>query len=75
MKVGTARKGGFCNLSPWDAARGVQFVQPAVVIPIHFEMMTCNQQDPAMFEDSLNGQGASARYNLMRYYEPYVYTP
>lgn len=72
MKVGTARKGGLHNLSPWDAAR---LVQPAGVIPTHFDTMTCNQQDPAMFENSLKARGASARHTLMRYYEPYIYTP
>ena len=66
--------GGFNNLSPWDAARVVQLVRPAVVIPTHFDMMTCNQQDHTMFENSLKAQGGPTRYIRVRYYEPYVYT-
>jgi len=66
--------GGFNNLSPWDAARVVKFVQPGVVIPTHYDMMVCNQQDPAMFENSLQEQGVTAKYIRMGYYEPYLYT-
>lgn len=67
--------GGFNNLSPWDAARVIKFVQPGVVIPAHHDMMVCNQQDPVMFENSLKAQGVTAKYTRMGYYEPYLYTP
>jgi L-ascorbate 6-phosphate lactonase len=67
--------GGFHNLSPWDAARVVQFVQPEVVIPTHFDMMACNQEDPAVFQNCLKAQGTSAKYVRLQYYEPYVFTP
>jgi len=34
----------------------------------------CNQQNPAMFENSLQEQGVTAKYIRMGYYEPYLYT-
>ena len=65
--------GGFNNLSPWDAARVVQLIKPHVVIPAHFDMMACNQQDPASFEHSLKAQNVSVKYVRLQYYEPFVY--
>jgi L-ascorbate 6-phosphate lactonase len=65
--------GGFNNLDPWDGARIVGYVRPDVVIPAHFDMMVCNQQDPAMFDNALKAQRVPSKYVRLNYYEPYVY--
>jgi len=57
----------------WDAARVVQLIKPHVVIPAHFDMMACNQQDPASFEHSLKAQDVSVKYVRLQYYEPFLY--
>jgi L-ascorbate 6-phosphate lactonase len=66
--------GGFHNLSHWDAARITGLINPAAVIPAHYDMMVCNRQDPSMFAHSLKAQGVASRFTLLNYYEPFIFT-
>jgi L-ascorbate 6-phosphate lactonase len=53
---------GFNNLSPWDAARVVNFVQPHAVIPAHNDMVVCNQQARHLRKLSASTGGYSQLY-------------
>lgn len=65
--------GGFLNLSHFDAARIVKLIAPKVVIPCHYDLMVNNVGNPDMFRASLDIVGATARFRMLDYYEPWVY--
>ncbi len=67
--------GGFHNLSHMDAARIVKAIGPKVAIPCHYDMMVNNIGDPGMFAAALGVTGADARFQMLQYYEPWVYAP
>jgi L-ascorbate 6-phosphate lactonase len=64
--------GGFHNLSHGEASRIVKGINPAIVIPTHFDVMACNQIDPEMFRVSLLHDQVSSSYQRMN--NDYIYT-
>lgn len=66
--------GGFNNLSHAEAARLACKVKPRVVIPTHWDMMRCNLGDPEMFRVALQQLQCDAKFELLGYDEPFVYT-
>ena len=66
--------GGYHNLAVEQATAIVNATAPTVVIPCHYDMMINNVGSPAMFRVALEHAGSSARFRLLRYYEPWVYT-
>ena len=65
--------GGFHNLSPFEAATIVKKIRPRVVLPCHYDMMVNNVGSPAMLRIALDLIASNAAFNLMKYYEPWVY--
>ena len=65
--------GGFHNLSATQAAQIVKEIDPAVVIPCHYDMMINNVGDPEMLRVALDLLGSRATFYVMRYYEPWLY--
>ncbi|MBV9775048.1 MAG: metal-dependent hydrolase [Gemmatimonadetes bacterium] len=44
------------TMGPEDAARAVEFIEPKVVIPMHYNTFPLIQQDPAAFRDRVGGR-------------------
>jgi L-ascorbate 6-phosphate lactonase len=65
--------GGFHNLAPMQAAEIVKKMQPRVVIPCHYDMMINNVGSPEMFRAALDIVQSTAKFQMLRYYEPWVY--
>jgi L-ascorbate 6-phosphate lactonase len=65
--------GGFHNLDPLHAARIVKAVDPAIVIPCHYDMMINNIGHPDMLRTALNLVGSLAKVQVMDYYRPWVF--
>jgi L-ascorbate 6-phosphate lactonase len=66
--------GGYHNLSPEQAALIVKAVNPRVAIPCHYDLMINNVGSPEMFKVALERAGAHAKFQMLRYYEPWLYT-
>ena len=66
--------GGYHNLPPEEAALIVKAVNACVAIPCHYDLMVNNVGSPQMFKVALERAGAAARYQMLRYYEPWLYT-
>jgi L-ascorbate 6-phosphate lactonase len=65
--------GGFHNLDPLQAARIVSVIDPAVVIPCHYDMMINNIGHPDMLRAALNLVASNAKVQIMDYYRPWVF--
>ena len=65
--------GGFHNLGPAEAAAIVEQIRPKIVIPCHYDMMVNNVGSPEMFRMALELSGSTARFELLSYYEPWIY--
>jgi L-ascorbate 6-phosphate lactonase len=65
--------GGFHNLAPLQAAEIVKAIRPRVVIPCHYDMMINNVGSPEMFRTALDLVQSTAAFQMLRYYEPWVY--
>jgi L-ascorbate 6-phosphate lactonase len=65
--------GGFHNLAPMEAAQIVKAIRPRVVVPCHYDMMVNNTGSPDAFRVALDLVGSDATFNLMKYYEPWLY--
>jgi L-ascorbate 6-phosphate lactonase len=66
--------GGFHNLGPAEAAAIIRQIRPGVVIPCHYDMMVNNVGSPDMFRMALELAGSTARFSLLSYYEPWIYS-
>lgn len=65
--------GGFHNLDPTQAASIVKAIEPAVVIPCHYDMMINNVGDPEMFRVAFDRVGGKAKVKILNYYCPWVF--
>ncbi|HTB96318.1 MAG TPA: MBL fold metallo-hydrolase [Terracidiphilus sp.] len=65
--------GGFHNLSAMEAAHMLAAIRPRVVIPCHYDMMINNTGSPAMLRVAMDILGSKARFQMMEYYEPWLY--
>ena len=65
--------GGFNNLDNMDAVKITKMIEPKVVIPCHYDMMVNNIGNPLIFESFLNLQDCTSKFEMMAYYEPYIY--
>lgn len=65
--------GGFDNLSHMEAAKIVKRIQPKVVIPFHHDMIVHNIGNPEMFHVFLEVLGCKSIFQLIPYYEAWVY--
>ena len=65
--------GGYHNLPPEQAAHIVKAVNARVAIPCHYDLMINNVGSPEMFKIALERSGASAKFQMLRYYEPWLY--
>jgi L-ascorbate 6-phosphate lactonase len=66
--------GGYNNLSPAQAARIIEAVNPKVAIPCHYDMMVNNVGNPEMFGVSLDLLGSSIDVQILGYYSPWLYS-
>ncbi|AXC13310.1 hypothetical protein ACPOL_4031 [Acidisarcina polymorpha] len=66
--------GGYHNLVPEQAALIVKAVNARVAVPCHYDLMINNVGSPEMFKVALERSGATARFQMLRYYEPWLYT-
>ena len=66
--------GGYHNLPPEQAALIVKAVDARVAIPCHYDLMINNVGSPEMFKVALERSGATAKFQMLRYYEPWLYT-
>jgi L-ascorbate 6-phosphate lactonase len=66
--------GGYHNLPPGQAALIVKAVNARVAIPCHYDLMINNVGSPEMFKVALERSGAAAKFQMLRYYEPWLYT-
>ena len=51
------------TMGPWDAAKAVEFIEPGVVIPIHYNTFDLIAQDPEAFRGMV---GARAAVEIMK---------
>ncbi len=65
--------GGFHNLVPMLAAAIIKEIKPKVAIPCHYDMMINNIGSPGMLKVALDIVGATAKYHMLTYYEPWLY--
>ena len=65
--------GGFHNLDPLQAAHIVKAIDPAVVIPCHYDMMINNIGHPDMLRAALDVVGSKAQMQVLDYYQPWVF--
>ncbi|MBH91061.1 MAG: hypothetical protein CMG67_02995 [Candidatus Marinimicrobia bacterium] len=65
--------GGFNNLDNMDAVKITKMINPKVVIPCHYDMMVNNTGNPLIFESFLEAEKCNSKFELMAYYEPYIY--
>jgi L-ascorbate metabolism protein UlaG (beta-lactamase superfamily) len=65
--------GGFQNLDPLQAARIVKAVDPAIVIPCHYDMMINNVGHPDLLRTALCLVGSKANMQVLDYYSPWVF--
>ena len=65
--------GGFNNLDTIDAVKITNLIKPKVVIPCHYDMMINNIGNPLIFESFLCHYKSMSKFQLMTYYEPYIY--
>ncbi len=65
--------GGYHNLPPEHAALIVKAVDARVAIPCHYDLMVNNVGSPEMFKVALERSGTAARFQILRYYEPWLY--
>ena len=56
-----------------DAVKITKMIEPKVVIPCHYDMMVNNIGNPLIFESFLNLQDCTSKFEMMAYYEPYIY--
>ena len=66
--------GGFNNLDNMDAVKITNIIQPEVVIPCHYDMMVNNIGNPLIFESFLNMEESRSKFEMMEYYEPYIFS-
>lgn len=64
---------GYRNLGPEDAAKLTQWVQPQVVIPMHYDLIEENTIDPQAFVSALQQEDSEAKPVLMVYGGQYIY--
>jgi L-ascorbate 6-phosphate lactonase len=65
--------GGFHNLDPLQAAHIVRAINPAVVIPCHYDMMINNIGHTDMLHTALCLVGSKAKMQVLDYYRPWVF--
>jgi L-ascorbate 6-phosphate lactonase len=65
--------GGYHNLPPEQAAMVVKAVNARVAIPCHYDLMINNVGSPEMFRMALERSGAPAKFQMLRYYQPWLY--
>lgn len=65
--------GGFRNLDFVQAADIVHAINPAVVIPCHYDMMIHNVEQPERLRTSLECLGSKVVVQIMDYYRPWVF--
>jgi L-ascorbate 6-phosphate lactonase len=65
--------GGFHNLDPLQAAHIVKAINPAVVIPCHYDMMINNIGNTDMLRTALSLVGSEAKMQVLDYYRPWVF--
>ena len=58
---------GYNNLGPTEAAELTGWVDPKVVIPMHYDLIEENTVDPREFVDALSASGVKAAPMLMEY--------
>jgi L-ascorbate 6-phosphate lactonase len=66
--------GGYHNLSPAQAARVIEAVNPRVAIPCHYDMMVNNVGNPEAFRVSLNLLESRVEVRILDYYLPWLYS-
>lgn len=66
--------GGYRNLGSVEAATVVHAIRPRVAIPCHYDMMVNNVGSPAMFRVALERAGTSAKFVMLPYYRPWIYS-
>ncbi|MFQ6094094.1 MAG: MBL fold metallo-hydrolase, partial [bacterium] len=64
---------GFGNFGPWEAARFTKFVEPRMVIPMHYNLIEENTVDPQLFLNALVQQQVEAIPVVMGYGGKYIY--
>lgn len=65
--------GRWGNLNIEEAVRLTQVLQPAVAIPMHYDMFRENSADPQEFARLLEASGSSTRPVVMDYQKPLTY--
>jgi len=65
---------GYKNLGPTEAAELTGWVDPKVVIPMHYDLIEENTVDPREFVNALTAGGVKARPVLMEYGGGYLFT-
>ena len=61
------------NLASLDAAGIIHHVWPRVVIPCLYDMMVSDIGSPTMFRVALERRGSDAEFELLPYYQPWLY--
>jgi L-ascorbate 6-phosphate lactonase len=64
---------GYDNLGPKEAAQLTEWVDPKVVIPMHYDLIEENTVDPQKFLDALSAIGVRAAPVLMEYGGGYLF--
>ena len=70
----TCINGGFNNLSHWEAAQLVGFVEPKIAVPCHYDMFADNRIDPKQFRSAMAMQGIKVGYQELTHGQPFVYS-
>jgi L-ascorbate 6-phosphate lactonase len=65
--------GTFRNMSPADAARLVQQLDPKVAIPCHYDLFPANAADPQAFRSNLHLLGISEKYRVLEHGRPFTF--
>jgi len=65
--------GTFRNMTPADAARLSQIVQPRVVIPCHYDLFPANATPPELLRSNLQLLGLADRFQTLEQGKPFTY--
>jgi L-ascorbate 6-phosphate lactonase len=71
--MATVINGAFRNMSPAEAALLTKQIDPAVVIPCHYDLFPDNLQPPQMLRTNLHILGIGEKYRLLEHGVPYTF--
>lgn len=66
--------GTFHNMTPADAARLAQIVDPKIVIPCHYDLFPANAMPPELLRSNLRLWGLAERYRTLEPGQAFFYT-